>query len=213
MPQAIERLLATPNTTPRFPAINMPLSAIGPPALHLLAGLYNAAAQGPEGELPQPPARPSGRLAGKGPGAVGLAAGVAFDLAPVASERERIDDMAAHAALVVAEGRDRPDLAHKAALWTLPDERHPVAELVERERERLVGRLTVAPIEFRAKFAEAWSRQGPGRHLRSSVLGLKRMRGGRHNRDQEDARPHDDRSVPTERTHNQSSPNSDAGIA
>jgi hypothetical protein len=28
MPQAIERLLATPNTTPRLPAINFPLPAI-----------------------------------------------------------------------------------------------------------------------------------------------------------------------------------------
>jgi hypothetical protein len=28
MPQAIERLLATPNTTPRLPAINFPPSAM-----------------------------------------------------------------------------------------------------------------------------------------------------------------------------------------
>src|SRR3990172_5958298 len=51
MPQAIGRLLATPNTTPRLPAINLPPSAIGL-ALERKA-LYRAATAGPEGISPQ----------------------------------------------------------------------------------------------------------------------------------------------------------------
>jgi hypothetical protein len=38
MPQAIERLLATPSTTPRFPAINEPLPAITLPAPFAVCG-------------------------------------------------------------------------------------------------------------------------------------------------------------------------------
>ena len=48
MPQAIERLLATPNTTPRLPAINLAASAIDPPALENDGALY-ARGPGPEG--------------------------------------------------------------------------------------------------------------------------------------------------------------------
>src|SRR3989304_10273869 len=51
MPQAVEGLLATPNTTPRFPAINLPPSAIDL-ALERKA-LYRAATAGPEGISPQ----------------------------------------------------------------------------------------------------------------------------------------------------------------
>jgi hypothetical protein len=54
--------------------------------------------------------------------------------------------VAAHAALIVAKSRDRLDLAHEAARRTLPYERHPVAELIESELQRLVGRLAVALI-------------------------------------------------------------------
>jgi hypothetical protein len=48
MPQAIERLLATPKTTPRLPAINLAASAIDPPAWKM-TGLYMREAPGPEG--------------------------------------------------------------------------------------------------------------------------------------------------------------------
>src|SRR6476620_4728287 len=48
MPQAMERLLATPNTMPRLPAINLAASAIDPPVPEMTA-LYIREAPGPEG--------------------------------------------------------------------------------------------------------------------------------------------------------------------
>jgi hypothetical protein len=57
MPQAIERLLATPNTTPRLPAINLPPSAIDKAPFGRKA-LYRAATAGPEGLMPEGRLRP-----------------------------------------------------------------------------------------------------------------------------------------------------------
>jgi hypothetical protein len=52
MPQAIERLLATPNTTPRLPANNFPPSAIAFAPLATKA-LYRIGTGEPEGFLPE----------------------------------------------------------------------------------------------------------------------------------------------------------------
>ena len=51
MPQAMERLLATPNTMPRLPAINLADSAIDPPVPEMTA-LYMREVPGPEGFSP-----------------------------------------------------------------------------------------------------------------------------------------------------------------
>src|SRR6478609_491573 len=62
MPQAMERLLATPNTMPRLPAINLAASAIDPPVPEMTA-LYMREAPGPEGFSTLLHPSPTGRVA------------------------------------------------------------------------------------------------------------------------------------------------------
>jgi hypothetical protein len=81
------------------------------------------------------------------PGAVLLPAGNSFDLPLIVAARQRIDEVAAHTAAIVAEGRYRPDPADKPTLGTLPNERDPVAELRQRKRERFEGDNPVAPVQ------------------------------------------------------------------
>ena len=75
-------------------------------------------------------------LTGERPGAVGLAAGIAFDLPPVGTEGEGVDDVAAQAPFVVTKRRVRPDPAHETTLASLPDERRSIAKLGKRKLER-----------------------------------------------------------------------------
>src|SRR4029079_17342130 len=109
MPQAMERLLATPNTMPRLPAINLAASAIDPPvpemtALYIREATDKREATGPEGFSPCD-------LAFERPGAPLLATGSALDLAHERAKGERIGEMPAHSALPVAKGRNRLDHA------------------------------------------------------------------------------------------------------
>src|SRR3990170_299053 len=114
------------------------------------------------------------------PGAVGLAARDALDLPLIGAEGERIDDVAAHSALVVAEGRHGLDPADQPALGALPHEGHAVAELRQGELERLHCRDPVASVETRFEFAEAKLLALRGHsHVRSVLSGLERKRGGR----------------------------------
>src|SRR5258708_7865787 len=71
-------------------------------------------------------------LACKRPGAAGPAAGDALDLAYKGAERQRIREVAAHPALVVAKCRDWLDHAGQLARRPLPNERGAVAKLGQR---------------------------------------------------------------------------------
>lgn len=123
-----------------------------------------------------------------------LPAGNAPDFPLISAECEGIGHGAADAALVVAEGPDRPDPADQPALRALPNERDPVAELRKRKLKRFMRRDAVAPV----------ARTGPPVFGNGSVfLSLEKGRGGRETQNGKCARPNDDRSVASERTHNQ----------
>ena len=83
--------------------------------------------------------------------------------------------MAANAALVVAEGRNRLDSADQPPFWPLPDQRHPVAELGKGKLERLPCRCPVASVETRLKLPAPSGRKP----FRSALPGLEGKRGGR----------------------------------
>src|SRR5262249_10905440 len=116
MPQAIARVLATPKTTPRVPAINLAASAIYPPAWtrrrficeRPLArkafppALLHPPNKGWAGSLLRP-GRMNPKLAGKRPATAWLAAGNALNLTHEGAERQRIGEVAAYPALVSAK--------------------------------------------------------------------------------------------------------------
>ena len=97
-----------------------------------------------------------------------LPAGNALDLPLIGAERERVEDMAAYPALVVAERRYRLDPPDQAALRALPDQRYAVGEFGQRKVERLHRRDPVAAVESRFELAEAELLALEGRsHFRS----------------------------------------------
>jgi hypothetical protein len=123
---------------------------------------------------------PAWRLAFERPSATGLAADDALDLSHKGAERERIGEMPAHAALLVAKRRDGLDHAGQ-----------PRDGLCQTS-------VAPSPSSVRATFSAF-----------SAILRQRwkdRKRGGREKQKCKCARPNDDRSVPMERTHNQSSP-------
>src|SRR5262249_9184993 len=63
------------------------------------------------------------KLAGKRPATAWLAAGNALNLTHEGAERQRIGEVAAYPALVIAKRRDRLDYAGQLARRPLPDER------------------------------------------------------------------------------------------
>ena len=78
-----------------------------------------------------------------------LPAGIAFDLPLMGAEGEGVDDVAAHATLVVAEGRDRLDPTDQIPLRTPPDEGDPIAELGESKLKRLDGGDPALQVDLR----------------------------------------------------------------
>lgn len=135
-----------------------------------------------------------------------LAAGNAFDFALIAALRERVDDGAADAALVIAEGRYRFDPADQSAPRPPPYERRAVAKLRKRKRERFQRHDAIAAEPC------ACARVIRNRGLGSAIFSFEKRGGGRDRQEYKSARPNDDRSVASERTHNQLVPHSDAGI-
>ncbi len=88
--------------------------------------------------------------------------------------------MAANAALVVAEDRDRLDSADQLPFWAPPDQRHPVGEFGKGKLERLHGRRSVAAIEAGFQLGQARLPAFSGRKaFRSALPGHKGKRGGR----------------------------------
>ena len=88
--------------------------------------------------------------------------------------------MAANAALVVAEGRNRLDSADQPPFWPLPDQRHPVAEPGKGKLERLHCRCPVASVETRLELVKAKLPALSGRKpFRSALPGLEGKKGGR----------------------------------
>jgi hypothetical protein len=123
-----------------------------------------------------------------------LAAGNAFDFPLTAVERERVDDGAADAALGVAEGRYRFDPADQPAARPLPHQRRAVAKLRKRKLERFQRHDAIAAGAF------AFLRN---RDPSLAILSFEKRGGGRDRQNNKSARPNDDRSVASERTHNQ----------
>src|SRR5262245_53501028 len=119
------------------------------------------------------------------------------------AEHERVDDGAADAAFGVAEGRDRFDPADQLALRAAPHERRAVAKLRKRKLERSQRHDAVA--------AGAFALAG-NRGLSLGLVSFEMRGGGCKRHKYKSARPNDDRSVASERTHNQLVPHSDAGI-
>jgi len=133
-----------------------------------------------------------------------LAAGNAFDFPLIAALRERVDDGAADAALGIAEGRYRFDPADQSAPRPLPYERRAVAKLGKRKLERFQRHDAIA--------AGPCARVIRNRRLGLAVLSFEKRGGGRDRQKYKSARPNDDRSVASERTHNQLVPHSHAEI-
>src|SRR5262245_5235490 len=142
-------------------------------------------------------------LARERPGAVLLPAGNAFDFPFIEAERDRVDDGAADAALGVAEGRYRFVPADQPVFRPLPHERRAVAKLRKRKLERFQRHDAIATGAFAL---------GGNRGLRLAPVSFEKRGGGRKRYKYKSARPNDDRSVASERTHNQLVPHSDAGI-
>src|SRR5262245_9251046 len=142
-------------------------------------------------------------LARERPGAVLLPAGNAFDFPSIGAEHERVDDGAADAAFGVAEGRYRFDLADQLALRAAPHERRAVAKLRKLKLERSQRHDDGA--------AGAFALAG-NRGLSLGLVSFEMRGGGRKRHKYKSARPNYDRSVASERTHNQLVPHSDAGI-
>ena len=92
-----------------------------------------------------------------------------------------------------------------------PYERGAIAEFGQRHLQGIEGDVAVAAVELGAKLGKGGGLLGvfgvdadrPGVHR---LFGMERNRGGRDRQKYECTRPNDDRSVPTDRTHNQSSP-------
>src|SRR5262245_30687212 len=108
--------------------------------------LYMREAPGPEGISTRPasspnkgwggsllrPGRMNPKLAGKRPATAWLAAGNALNLTHEGAERQRIGEVAAYPALVIAKRRDRLDHAGQLARRPLPDDGGAVAKLGQR---------------------------------------------------------------------------------
>lgn len=90
------------------------------------------------------------------------------------AECERVDDVAADAALVVTEGRYRHDPADQPTLWTPPNERDPIAELGKRKLERPSRRDAIAAVAEAG--AAVFGNRGT---LRLALLAPEERRGGR----------------------------------
>ena len=103
-----------------------------------------------------------------------------FDLPLIGAERERVDDVAADAAPIIAERGYRFDSPGERPLGPLPDQRYPVAELGKGEFERLHRCKPIASIEPRLELAEAELLVLGGRKSACSALpGLEGKRGER----------------------------------
>src|SRR5680860_160046 len=113
--------------------------------------------------------------------AVLLAAGDTLDLLFVGAERERIEDMAANAAMIVAERRYRFDSAGELTCRAAPYQRHAVTELGESHLQRLKRDRAVAMIEagFQGVQALRLRPRGHGRDVVCpALLGHERRKGG-----------------------------------
>ena len=124
-----------------------------------------------------------------------LPAGNAFDFPLIAGLRERVDDGAADAALGVAEGRYRFDPADQPVPRPLPHQRRAVAKLRKRKLERFQRHDAIA--------AGVCALVVRDRGLGVAIFSFEKRGGGRDRQKYKSARPNDDRSVASERTHNQ----------
>src|SRR4029077_7512927 len=134
------------------------------------------------------------------PFAVDLAAGDTLDLLRIVPEGDGIVHVAADPALFVAEGGGWLDLADQSPLRPAPHQSGPVAQLVQRQSQRLDRQRPVTFVEPGAKLGQRRLRRwrnaafGPGElHL---LFGVRRRRGGRNQAKKKNTRPHDERGVP-----------------
>lgn len=88
------------------------------------------------------------------PGAAWFAAGGTLNLAHKGAERQRIGEVAAHPALVVAKRRDRLDHAGQLARRPLPNEGGAVAKLGQRHLQSVERNGPVGAVEPRAELGE-----------------------------------------------------------
>src|SRR5262245_1329540 len=136
-----------------------------------------------------------------------LAAGNALNLTHEGAERQRIGEVAAYPALVIAKRRDRLDHAGQLARRPLPDEGGAVAKLGQRYLQSVERNGPVSP-------RRTWHGAGKGGGLlggqgafgvddhRAGIvrfLGKERKRGGGDLEKCECPRPNDDRSVAMDR--------------
>ena len=94
------------------------------------------------------------KLACERPGAAWLAASGALDLAHKGAERQRIGEVAAHPALVVAKRRDWLDHAGRLTRRPLPNESGALAKLGQRYLQSVERNGPVCAVEPGAKLSE-----------------------------------------------------------
>jgi hypothetical protein len=95
------------------------------------------------------------KLAGKRPATAWLAAGNALNLTHEGAERQRIGEVAAYPALVIAKRRDRLDYAGQLARRPLPDEGGAVAKLGQRYLQSVERNGPVSPSDLARSSAKA----------------------------------------------------------
>ena len=108
--------------------------------------------------------------------------------------------------LGIAEGRYRFDPADQSAPRPPPHERRAVAKLRKRKLQRSQRHDAIA-----AGLC-ACAQVVQNRDIGVAIFSFEKRGGGRDRQKYKSARPNDDRSVASERTHNQLVPYSDAGI-
>src|SRR5262245_17250808 len=147
-----------------------------------------------------------------------LAAGNALNLTHEGAERQRIGEVAAYPALVIAKRRDRLYHAGQLARRPLPDDGGAVAKLGQRYLQSVERNGSVSPVEPGTELGEGGGLLGGqgafgvDDHRAGIVrfLDKERKRGGGGQEKCECPRPNDDRSVAMDRTHNRSFPQTDA---